>query len=220
MSTWTYRASIITGLLALSACTDGAQVGLGAGGLAFSRAAPERVEVTGDAVVITGPPGYCIDETSTRDNGATAFVLLGSCASIARDASVDAPDAPAILTVTVSEVVFADGDLPVETLGAFFETEAGLNALSRTGDGTSVDVLDVVETEDALFYYVQDPGDPRQRAILDQYWRAIFELDGRLMSASAVGIEARPLTRDAGLSTLETFTSILRIENASGSEDV
>ncbi len=215
MSTWTFKASILGALLTVSACTEGVPVGLGAGGLAFNRAAPERIEVTGDAVVITGPPGYCVDETSTRDDGSTAFVLLGSCAAIARDASVETPDVPAILTVTVSEVVFDEGDLPVETLEAFFETEAGRVALSRSGDASAVRVLESVNVDDALLYYVEDSGTRGQAAILDRYWRAIFDLDGRLMSATVVGIVARPLSRGAGLSTLESFTSILRIENDS-----
>ena len=52
-------------------------------------------------MIVSGPPGYCVDPAVSRD-GVKAFVLMGSCASIARDPDARSPATPGLVTVTVS----------------------------------------------------------------------------------------------------------------------
>jgi hypothetical protein len=42
-------------------------------------------------LVITGPRGFCVDESATRAENDTAFVLLGNCAAISESRRAASP---------------------------------------------------------------------------------------------------------------------------------
>ena len=46
---------------------------------------PVAQRVRFNQIIVTGPPGYCVDERAIRQKEGGTFVLLGSCASLARD---------------------------------------------------------------------------------------------------------------------------------------
>ncbi|MBC7141608.1 MAG: hypothetical protein H5U18_05565, partial [Rhodobacteraceae bacterium] len=72
MSTWISKAGrIASACLALGACVPGAP-------LAPGGTATRAMAVSGGAVVVTGPQGYCIDRSASRDRPDGAFVLFGT----------------------------------------------------------------------------------------------------------------------------------------------
>jgi hypothetical protein len=76
------------GALAALALLPGCIGGLGGGG---TGGAPAQAVVTSDLIVITGPRGFCVDESATRAENDTAFVLLGNCAAISNPAARISP---------------------------------------------------------------------------------------------------------------------------------
>lgn len=217
MSTWTCKTAVLAAGLILSACAPGGEVGLGIGGFGLSREAPERIRVAGESVVVAGPPGYCVDPSATRDGPGGAFVLMGSCASITRDAQDPRPTIPGLLTVTVSA---ADaGTLDFETmsqaLSDFVRTDAGRAAISRSGRPESVEVLETRVIGGVLFIHARDTTGRAARSIDDEYWRAILGIGDRLVTASVVGFSSAPMSREAGLAVLNAFAETMRRENAS-----
>ncbi|MGI1664133.1 hypothetical protein ACRDNQ_17980 [Palleronia sp. KMU-117] len=163
---------------------------------------------------MAGPPGYCIDRGLSRLGGVAAFVLLGSCASIADSGDRPAPDVPVILTVAVSADAGAAPDLA--QLRAYLATPAGRGALSRGGDPASVTILATKREGEVLYVLARDTSDDLVPGMSDTFWRALFVLNGRLVSAAAVGFDQRPIGTDAGLATLQSLTERLRRENAQG----
>lgn len=178
----------------------------------MTRSAPERVLVADRSVIVAGPPGYCIDQGLSRMGDGAAFVLLGSCASIEGSADTPMPRAPAILTVSVSEAAVAP--LEIEVLRAYLATRDGKAALSRSGDPDSVRILETRTSDGVLYIHARDLSAGVAPGMSDTYWRALFELNGRLVTASVIGLEQRPITPDAGLATLRALTERLRRENA------
>lgn len=207
-SIWTFRAVLAgAALIALGACD-----------LTFpvTRAAPERVSVADDSVIVAGPPGYCVDRAATRDTARGAFVLLGSCASLSGDADNPSPRVPAVLTVSVSGLP-GDGaalDAPFARIDAFLRSEQGRRALSRTGDPATVEILDIRQASDALVIHARDTGAGEIAGIEDEYWRALLDVNGRMVTVSVTGFEARPMSPDAGRATVEALAERILRENA------
>lgn len=178
----------------------------------MTRAAPESVLVADRSVVVAGPPGYCVDPVLSRDKGATAFVLLGSCAAIAGSAGLPAPRVPAILTVSVSADLGGGPDMA--ELRAYIDRPEGRAALSRSGDPATLSVLETRSAGGVLYILARDTSSSVLPGVSDTYWRALFDLNGRLVTAAVVGVEQRPITADTGFATLQSLTERLRRENA------
>ncbi|MEL6642406.1 MAG: hypothetical protein AAFQ79_00615 [Pseudomonadota bacterium] len=214
MSTWISKALIAAAVLTLAACEDGFDMGLGIAGQSLTRTAPEVVSVTSDSVIVAGPPGYCIDGSATRDTGTAAFVLMGSCASISRDPAQPRPAVPGILTVAVAPSgapAVADRTRELET---YVRSEAGRAALSRGGDAQSLEILETITADGALYIHARDVETGRGGRIGQEYWRALMGVEGHLVTASVVSFADQPMTRDMGLFLLEALAARLRVINA------
>jgi len=80
-------------------------------------------------------------------------------------------------------------------------TEPGRAALARDGRAASVDILETRRSGETLYLHAIDrSGGPRAAA--EDYWRALFDIDGRFVTVSLVGLTATPISRDEGLATL------------------
>ncbi|MDF0600643.1 hypothetical protein P1J78_07875 [Psychromarinibacter sp. C21-152] len=192
-----------------------AVLGLAAcGGFGLSRP-PETVAVAGGDVVIGGPQGYCIDRPGSRLTGESPFVLLGSCASIARDAGADAPRQPGVLTATVS----APGEGPgfaetVPQLESFLSSAPGRAALARDGRPESVEVLSTRRDGAALIIHLRDTSANVVPGTDPTYWRGLFEANGRLVTVSVMSFADQPMGSDLALATLRGMVARIRQETA------
>lgn len=206
MSTWTSRLLFAAAGLGLAACAGGVEVG---------RAAPEVIAVAGRSVAVGGPPGYCVDPAASRD-GVKAFVLLGSCASIARDPEAERPEIPGIMTVVVSSdpgTVAAIAE-PDELLADYVRSDAGRAALSRDGRAETVRVADIRRQDGVLFIRARDTSAPTLPGMSDEYWRALLKVNGRLVTVSIVGFETRPMPSETGFRLVRTATARIVSESA------
>lgn len=202
MFTWISKAAAVAGLLA---------IGSGCGALPGGTDAPEAVMVAG--VTVAGPQGYCVDTAASGDREFGAFVLLGSCASLSRDASRPHPGAPAVLTVTISESAIGEDEDVLARLERFFQTSEGRATLSRDGRAGSVELLTTEIERDALTLHAMDASG-RGRGIHDEYWRALFTLNSRLVTLSVNALPDTPLRSDQGFATLNAFVARIRAANA------
>lgn len=186
----------------------------GAGGVFFARSAPDKVRVSEKKIVIAGPRGFCIDPAATRDNANSAFVLLGSCAAIANSASRPSPDITAILMASVSA---EDAEVPIaqsmSRLAQFFNSASGHAVLSRDGQADTVEVLETREEGGMFFIHARDLSGGALPGAGDEYWRALFDVKGRIVSASVVGLQDRPISGATGLRTIKAFARRIRAEN-------
>lgn len=184
---------------ALSACDD-SFAGL------VSRTAPEQVQLA-DGMIVAGADGWCVDRGASRAGDESAVVVLGNCSALGAgdgDAGVDG-----LLTVSVD----SDGSVPpsLATLESFFDTEAGRAALARDGAADSVEILDVGRSNDALILHATDQS--AAPGIAPEYWRALFDLEGRFVSVSLFGVAEAPIDPEDGRATLTAQVASLRAVN-------
>jgi len=195
----------------LAACAVLAACGTGFG----TRPAPTEVTVTADAIAITGPAGYCVDPTATRDTGDTGFVLLGNCAAIANSRRAAQPATPAVLTAAVSAP--SDGGPladSLDELDAFFRSDDGRRLISRSGEAATVTVLDTALEGEVFFLHAADTSAGTIDGVQGDYWRAYLDVGSRIATLSVVALEDRALSREESLATLRGFVQSVQAANA------
>ena len=223
MSTWTSDRAIlrsaaalkgaVLGLAALLALTSPAPAQEALGG---SRRAPLRVTVDGRALVVTGPPGYCVDRSASREGPEGAFVLLGSCAALGGGRAAP-KGGPAVLIATIAPGASAEGLGPEGFAGltTFFASDPGRAALSRAGTAESVQLLGALSVGDVLYLRITDQAAAGGQALEPEYWRAILPLRGRMVTLSVLSEAGRPLPSDAARAVLEAFVARMQAANPS-----
>lgn len=170
-----------------------------------------QVTVSSAGVTIGGPAGFCVDRRSTKETDQGSFVLLGSCAAISGSATLQRPAAPALLMASVSGTgggVSVAGSFA--TLDTFFGSEQGRAALSRTGDPATVKVLDTTGRGDVFYVHARDTSAAIAQRADEEYWRAIFNVKGRIVSASVMGLKDRPISSDTARQLLDRFVAQIR----------
>lgn len=205
------QAALVVACLALSGCSGDWFQGLGLGGAK----APTEVSVTTDRIVVTGPEGFCVDPTATRDADDTGFVMLGNCAAIANSQRAAQPATPAILTATISEP--SEGGRLADSLpelDGFFRSDAGLALLSRSGDASSVTILDTAIAGDVFLLHATDRSAGTIAGVQADYWRAYLDVGSRIATLSVLALEDRGLSREESLSTLQGFVEAVQVANA------
>ncbi|SFD01995.1 hypothetical protein [Tropicimonas isoalkanivorans] len=210
MSIWTfspafYPAALFgAALLVLGACTLQAPV---------SRAtslpdALRRFPVIDNAVVIAAPDGYCIDAPGSRTERRDSFVLLASCRAVTGDPSAPSPRAPGLLSASVDGA--GTGAVPTEEgLDKFFASAIGRTVLSRRNDPDSVVVGERRYSDETYLLHV------RERARGDevmglQSWRAIFTVNGRMVTATLRELAAYPMSESEGFRVVKGFADGIR----------
>ncbi len=208
----------LAALTVLGACISTTS-GNGKPTLALPKAAPEQVSVSSKQVMIAGPHGFCIDPTETKDKAKSAFVLLGSCAAISNMPVRPEPEIPAILMVTVSgKTDSAPIATSMDALSRFFKSEAGHAALSRDGRAETVEVIETLGRKGVYYIHARDSSTDTLAGAGDEYWRALFNVKGRIVSASVVALEEFPISTSEGFDTLGAFTDRIKAANEVRSE--
>ena len=204
---------LVAGLLAgcdeIPLPQDGATV-------AVAASAPRRIGVSNRQVVISGPEGYCIDKAAARDGAGGAFVLLGSCAALAQSAAEPKPSVPAVLTATVSPPGAEPVGGQLAELNRFFLSPEGRAALSRSGRGQSVAVLQAWGSGPVFFLVANDTSPTGAQKLQQTFWRAVLDVKGRIVTLNVAGLRAQPLGPAAGRATLEAFVRQIQRENRGG----
>jgi hypothetical protein len=198
------------GLLAALPLLAGCVTGLGGG----TGGAPAQAVVTSDAVVIAGPPGFCVDEGATRSEGDTAFVLLGNCAAISGSARADQPEMSVVLTAAVSDA--SDAGSIAESmadLDPYFRSDEGRALLSRTQDPETVTVLETDAVGDMFILHASDTSEGAVEGVVPDYWRAYFDLGPRIATLSVLALEGEGVSREDSLAGLMEFVGTVQAAN-------
>jgi hypothetical protein len=209
-----FRASLLFFVSLLAACEGDPQFDALFGG------GSDRAVVAGGDITIAGPPGYCPDRSATRATGGQSLVVLGSCASVRNNPNAPKPPIPAVLTASVSRANGADIRGSTAQLAQFFRSREGRAVMARNGNGTSVRILSVRRQSGAFLMHIEDSSPAQVAGLSRQYWRALFDLKGRIITVSVIAFAAKPMSDAFARATLEAFISRIRQENASTASEI
>ncbi len=204
--------AILSMVLFLPSC-DGGAGAVGAIGAGLFQRAPEKIAVAKGSVTIAGPSGFCVDKSATRDGAGGVFVLLGSCASIANSTQHPSPRVPAVLTASVSGPGDAQISNSLTQLEAFFQSPAGRGALARNGDPSSVEILSTRDEKGMYILRASDSSPNNPDGLEQEYWRALFDVGGRIITLSVIAFNDKPMSDEEGLAILQAFAKRIQREN-------
>lgn len=191
--------------LGLVACVPAA----GTGPAAVAGRQIKAQSVLGGAITVAAPPGYCIDPAAVLQQADSAIVLIGRCA-----AAPGKQRARAILTAAVGEAGTGLGVAGSGAeLAAFFTSDQGRAALSRSGRARTVKVLEAVGSGEAFLIRLTDTSPNKDGPGQAESWRAVMALKGRLVSLTVTGTVDAPLDRNAGRTLLDAYVAAMRAAN-------
>ncbi|WP_143093132.1 hypothetical protein [Celeribacter neptunius] len=174
---------------------------------------PRSVTLSQSNVSVAGPSGFCVDPGSIRDTPEGGFVLLGNCGGLSGRSNPALKGKTAMLTLSVTAPMQDPEQFDTPSLEAFFRSEAGRRTLSRAGAARTVTVIESAPEAETLWLHARDsaPGAlPGQGA---EYWRALFLLDGRLVTATATPFAEAPMPEAQLRGVLSRFVAELKRRN-------
>ncbi|WP_298568643.1 hypothetical protein [uncultured Aliiroseovarius sp.] len=180
----------------------------------------QKVSVMAGTVDIAGPKGFCIDRTTLQDADSGAYVPLGACAALSKNPADPSPAKPAFLAASVLPLPIEATGLPTDPAGrmaaarAFLESDAGLAALSRSGEASTVTLVEIKEADDSLHILIKDTSAGLPDALSEATWRSFFELKGMLVTASVTAFADQKLDRRSAFKILRAFVAAIRSANA------
>ena len=193
------RALAAAGIVLLAACAQEP----------VTREAPTSITLT-DGLVVSGAPGWCVDAASTQTADDATVVIFGSCAALNSDARQPRPSVPGIVSVSIEAM--SVGAPPVEVVDEFLLSDAGQAALSRDGSADTVDILETEISDETLVLHAVDRSGLATNASAE-YWRALFDINGRGVTVSLVGIESNVGAQEDWRAALDAQVARLKAVN-------
>ena len=176
------------------------------------------VNAGGVDITVTGPQGFCIDESLVDAARVGAFIFLSDCAA-------NPGEGPTIARVPISAVLTAsisNKGLPEATGGmgpalaqleAFLQTPFGQLTLSKSRNPDTLNVLSITRTDNAVYAFIQDATPTTHTGESPRFWRAFTEVNGRLAALSATGYNAADPDQERIKAILEAFVASMHAAN-------
>lgn len=198
---------ILASVTALVGC-DGIGAGIGAGGGGYGTGA-RSVSLFGRAVKVHAPEGYCIDRRlSDTDSG---FVVMAGCALVSTARIM--PQIDGLITVQVGAPGTATVTGNEAEISALLSSDEGRSVLSSQGDAASVSMTQVQVSRHVVEVLFQEPGAGPIAGLEPEQWRALFDLDGRLVTVGVRSYSRAPLSKAAGGRLLRMTVAALKAAN-------
>lgn len=218
MARGTIPALVLAGIL-LSGCMNlGDGLTAGRGARASNAHAATSVQVMSKGFTIAGPKGYCIDTGAVQETADRAFAVLGSCAVISGNPRDTKPAKPAMLTASVTQSSLPLDDAALDRMTAFFSTAEGRAALARADGAGDVSVIDLTRKDGLLLVHAEDGAEAG--LVTADYWRGVFETEGKLVTVTVSGYREAPLDDKSGAKLTRDFVSAIRKANKGGAGDL
>jgi hypothetical protein len=162
----------------------------------------KQAVLAGGVVTVAGPPGYCIDRRTLRDDGESGFALIAPCAHIAEGAATGGGGVQAAIVTVTAGPAAAEAGLP---------SPQALAELSgaRLVSGATEDGFVLVHLEGGRDPAIPD-GDPR-------HWRAALLQAETLVGLALYAPEGSEAAgREGGAMLREVGAIVRRLSAESG----
>lgn len=198
---------------ALSLVVLGGCDGLGALSTATASAAEVDVDkkivtVAGQDVILGRAAQYCFNDRQSRVTSSGAFVVMAPC-----DPEDEGSEAKGLVLVNVladDGIMKAIADHDLE---AYFQSDTGRSALSRTGTPEKVTVLGTMEDDGIYYVHTLDGDGPVIPDTTADQWRVFFVAADRLVSVTVVNFVDDKMTDGLVFAHMEAIAQRIKSLN-------
>ncbi|GMG83602.1 hypothetical protein LNKW23_28150 [Paralimibaculum aggregatum] len=191
----------------------------------FVETGPQRAIVrAGDALIAIEPvEGLCLTSGTFSASETGVFAVVADCVTETAAAAapgadrVEVPPAfPGLVTVAISgdPAGGAGTGTAMLQLRNFLTGEKGLALLGRNGSGDTVEIVDVIEADGALFVHVHDTHEGGLALLSPEFWRGFMDIRGKLVLVTVSGFRDRPLDPEEMHAVLRAQVSRIKHDNA------
>ena len=181
------KGAALAALTLLFACSNVQQDGTGPTPI------PKAVRVTAGNIdlVVAAPNGFCIDRATIDENSRGTFMFLSDCRVVASTGKAGRVPISSILTASISPTGLVGSEHGMKpalaALGQFLSTPVGAFTLSKSHVDGATSILQIKQTDVALYLLVEDIAFDGSAGVSSRYWRAFTEINGRLVALSVTG---------------------------------
>ncbi len=174
----------------------------------------------GTDIIIAAPDGFCINRATIDENPRGVFMFLSDCRVVdgSNGAKLARIPISSILTASISPsglVGSENGMKPALTaLRGFLETEIGTFTLGKSNVEGAVKILQVKQTDTALYLLIQDSAFQDDAGASNRYWRAFSQVNGRLVALSATSYSPTDAGETRSLAVIRAFMQAMLDSNA------
>lgn len=177
-----------------------------------------KAVVADSEVVIASPNGFCIDRATIDENAKGTFMFLSDCRVVASTRQAARVPISAILTASISPTGLVGREngtkAALSALGEFLATPVGLFTLGKSHVDGAVSILATKQTDTALYLLVEDRAFTDRVGVSNRYWRAFFEVNGRLVALSVTGYSDKDPEEERSLRIIRDFVQAIVDANA------
>ena len=181
--------------------------------------APGRIRLIARArpVVIEPAEGLCLSPEATELTERGVFAVVADCLPPGGAAAF-----PGLITVSVAaEPMYPSGPgrkRELRRMRDFLGTAPGLAMLARGSGETGVRLEDVRAIDEGLYVHVHETGTAEDALFAPGFWRALLEINDRLVLVTVSGLAGGGLDEEAMLAVLAT--QVARLKTANGQRPV
>lgn len=169
------------GLVVLGGCDGVGALSTATASAAEVDADTKIVTVSGQNVILGRAAQYCFNDRQSRFTSSGAFVVMAPC-----DPEDEGSEAKGLVLVNVladDGIMKAIADRDLE---AYFQSDAGRGALSRTSTPEKLTILGTMEEDGIYYVHTRDADGPVIPDTTDDQWRVFFVASDRLVSVTVV----------------------------------
>lgn len=178
------------------------------GDMVLAALGPARAEISaaGAPITVAAPEGRCLVEDGAETSPSAVVVAIAGCEGGAKGLT---------LVSVAREPMFEDGRskaAALRELGDFIGSVAGRRMLARNGAASRAEMRELRQIGDALYVRVHE-AEGAPAILAPDYWRAFFEVGGRLVVVTQSAFAGAEMPAGAALAQAAAQVAAIRAAN-------
>lgn len=167
----------------------------------------EIIHVETGSINISPPPGFCIDDSASKNTDTSVFMIFANCGYInsnGRRANRNAAFNGLVTTSVAKTAAFQNaGDL--DLMSDYLSSEDGLKSLSTSGKAKSIAIIDKRQTADGVFLQLQDQDATLSKTV----WKSFLNRSEHLVTVTLLQNENTDIEPEQAMQFLQSYSETI-----------
>jgi len=169
----------------------------------------EIVNVTNGHFNVTPPPGFCKDESGSKNTETAAFLMFANCGYLnsgGRRASRSASFS-GLVTTSIAKTPAFQGGNGINDLSEFLSSGSGRKSLSASDNADTVAIVDRRQASDGVFLQLHDS----DAALSQNVWKSFLNRSDHLVTVTLLQNKDAPQTPEQSMQFLQSYSETIKL---------